>query len=365
MIGRFFLLVVGLLALPRAEAAAPLSLHSVAQVSAGGEVVISLQGYDQDIGTQLTATITKLPTDGKLYQLSDVHSKYGYDPKKGVEITSVPTTVVDAAKGKTRVLYVRPSVDREGAGDFDRIEYTVADATVTATAGTVVIVGDGVNFRASDFSADSEGWTIEGNRVAGSSVTHEASSRGSLNHYVYGTDDSLNMAGGNDQDLWYFSAPSKFTGWQGAYYGGDMKFTMSSFSGDFSASNLNAGTYLVKLFCQQCDTNKGVTIGFPMSATSFDGSTKTFTISMVETAGWLRDPENTLEAWTVPTKCDFVEVLSGLTSVQILGDFTKWYESVSLDDVSFGKSSAVSSIPFCAQGTPDASTCSCTGGFTS
>ncbi|GMH80988.1 hypothetical protein TL16_g08783 [Triparma laevis f. inornata] len=363
MIGKFLLLAAA--SLSTALAAAPLSLHSVAQVSAGGEVVVTLPGYDSDIGTQLTAVITKLPTDGKLYQLSDVHSKYGYDPKKGVEITSVPTTIVDAATGKTRVLYVRPSVDREGAGEFDRFEYTVDDQTVTSIAGTVVVVGDGVNFIASDFSAGGESWTVEGNRVGGSAVSFEASSRGSLNHYVYGTDDSLNMEGGNDSDLWYFNAPSKFLGWQGVYYGGEMKFTMSSFSGDFSSSNLNADTYLVKLFCAQCDTNKGVTIGFPLSASSFDGSTKTFSLSMVESGGWLRDPENTLEAWTVPTKCDFVEVLSGLTSVQILGDFTKWYESVSLDDVVFKKGTAVSSIPFCAQGTPDASTCSCSGGFTS
>mmetsp|Transcript_28393 Transcript_28393/g.56748 ORF Transcript_28393/g.56748 Transcript_28393/m.56748 type:complete len:366 (-) Transcript_28393:46-1143(-) len=342
-------------------AAAPLSLHKVAQVSAGGDVTISLPGYDSDIGTSFTAVITSLPTDGKLYQLSDVYSKYGYDPKKGTEITSVPTTVVDA-KG-IRILYVRPTPDREGAGDYDRFTYTVSDGTSTSVAGTVVVVGSGVNFRASDFSSNSESWVVEGNRVASSAVTYEASSRGSLNHYIYATDDTLNMNGGNDQDLWYFSAPSKFTGWQGVYYGGTLEFTLSSFSGDFSASNLNSDTYLVKLFCSQCETNKGVTIGFPLSATSFDGSTKTFSISMLETAGWERDPENTLNAWTTPTKCDFVEVLSGLTSVQILGDFTKWYESVSLDDVKFKKASATSSIPLCAQGSPDASTCTCSGGF--
>lgn len=345
-------------------AVAPLSMHSVAKVSAGGEVSVALPGYDPDMGTSLTAVITSLPTDGKLYQLSSVYSKYGYEPKKGTEITSVPTTILDAG-GKMRVLYVRPTPDREGAGEFDRFQYTVADATTTSVAGTVVMVGDGVNFKASDFSAGGESWTVEGNRVAGTAVNHEASSRGSLNHYIYGTDDSLNMVGGNDADLWYFNAPSKFLGWQGVYYGGSMEFTLSSFSGDFAASNLNADTHLVKLFCQQCQTNKGVTIAFPLSATSFDGSTKSFSLGMLETAGWKRDPENTLEAWTTPTKCDFVEVLSGLTSVQILGDFTKWYESVSLDNVKFKKAVASSAIPFCAQGSPDASTCTCSGLFTS
>ena len=40
--------------LPFAFSAAPLSLHSVVQVSAGGEVAITLQGYDSDIGTSVS-----------------------------------------------------------------------------------------------------------------------------------------------------------------------------------------------------------------------------------------------------------------------------------------------------------------------
>ena len=310
----------------------------------------------------MTATITSLPVTGKLYQLSDVYSKYGYDPKEGAEITAVNTLVTDS---KMRVLYVRPTPDRELSGDFARFKYTVNDGTATSSAGTAVVLGPSKNIAGSDFSSSNDGWTIEGNRVAGTSATHEASSRGSLNHYIYATDDSLNMLRDSDKDLWYFSAPSDFLGWQGAVYGGSMEFTMSSFSGDFSSSNLNSNPYLVELYCSKCATNTGVTISYPLSATSFDGSTKSFSISMKEDGGWLRDPENTLTTtWTAPKKCDFVEVLSGLTHVKILGDFTKWYESVSIDNVKFKKSNSKSSIPVCAQGAPDASTCTCSGGFT-
>ncbi len=285
-----------------------------------------------------------------------MYSKYGYDPKAGVEITSVPTTISDS---KNRLLYVRPHPDRELTGEFDRFEYTMSDLTATSLAGTVVVTGPSHLIVASDFSNDAESWTIEGNRVSGSVATFEASSRGALNHYIYATDDTLNMKAGVDQDLWYFSAPSKYLGWQGVVYGGFLEFTMSSFSGDFSSNNLNSDLYLVELYCSQCATNTGVTISFPLSATSFDGSTKSFSISMLETAGWLQDPENTLMTWNAPTKCSFIEVLSGLTSVKILGDFTKWYESVSIDNVQWRKSNAKSSIPFCAQGSPDASICSC------
>ena len=305
--------------------------------------------------------MTSLPTSGKLHQLSDVYSKYGYEPKIGQEITSPGTLVTDP---KMRLMYVRPTPDRELSGEFDRFQYTVNDGTDTSSPGTVVVLGPGKKIVASDFSAGHEGWTVEGNRASGSAATHEASSRGSLNHYIYSTDDSLNMATGNDKDLWYFNAPSKFLGWQGAAYGGSMEFTMSSFSGDFSSANMNDGTYLVELYCSKCATNTGVTIGYPLSATSFDGSTKTFSISMKEDGGWLRDPENTLNAWTVPTRCDFIEVLSGLTHVRILGDFTKWHESVSVDNIMWRKSKVKSNVPICAQGTPDASTCTCSGGFT-
>lgn len=349
------LLISFLSLLVGALGAAPLALHMMEECPVGGDVTVTLKGRDSD-GDSLTATITTLPTSGKLYQLSDVYSKYGYDPKGGVEITTVPTTVTDY---RNRVLYVRPSPDRELVGEFDRFEYTAADATDTSLAGTVVITGPSHLVVASSFSTDAESWTVEGNRYAGTAATHEASSRGSLNHYIYSTDDTLNMKEGDDQDLWYFSAPSKYLGWQGIAYGGFLEFTMSSFSGDFSISNLNSDLYLVELYCSQCATNTGITISYPLSATSFTGTTKTFSISMLETAGWLQDPENTLLSWSAPTKCQFIEVLSGLTSVKILGDFTQWYESVSIDNVQWRKATAASSIPFCAQGSPDASICTC------
>lgn len=62
-------------------------------------------------------------------------------------------------------------------------------------------------------------------------------------------------------------------------------------------------------------------------------------------------------SWFKPSKCQFIEVLSGLSSVKILGDFTTWYESVALDTVQFRNLKA--KVPICAQLTPDASGCTC------
>jgi hypothetical protein len=304
----------------------------------------------------MTYKITALPSSGTLHQLSSVYSQYGYEPKAGVAITAEGTTVTDP---KGRVLYVRPAVDRESVGEWARFGYTASDVSSTSVAGVVQLVGPSHRLASSDFSSGADSWTISGNRAASSAANHEASSRGSLNHYIYGTDDTLNMIGGSDKDLWYFNAPSHFTGYQGLAYNGHLQFTLSSFSGDFSAANQNSDVKLVKLHCAKCATNSGITISYPLSASSFTGATKTFSIKLTESSGWLQDPENTLRTWVAPTKCQFIEVLSGLTSVEILGDYTKWYESVSVDNVHLYKDKAVSSIPTCAQGSPDASTCTC------
>lgn len=39
------------------------------------------------------------------------------------------------------------------------------------------------------------------------------------------------------------------------------------------------------------------------------------------------------QPWTVPSRCTFIQVLSSLSKLSILGDFTTWYESVGLDSV--------------------------------
>ena len=39
--------------------------------------------------------------------------------------------------------------------------------------------------------------------------------------------------------------------------------------------------------------------------------------------------------WAPPTQCEMLQVLSHLSAVSILGDHTKWHESVSLDSPQF------------------------------
>jgi hypothetical protein len=84
----------------------------------------------------------------------------------------------------------------------------------------------------------------------------------------------------------------------------------------------------------------------PISAgqKAFNGDAVTFSVSLVESKGWLKDPQNALAQWAPPSKCDMIQVLSRLSSLRILGDWTNWYESVALDDVSFANVKGKSSV---------------------
>jgi hypothetical protein len=66
---------------------------------------------------------------------------------------------------------------------------------------------------------------------------------------------------------------------------------------------------------------------------SYDGTITQFKLPLTELAGWVKDPKNILLPWAPPNQCEFVSVLSSLSSLRILGDFTRGYESVALDSV--------------------------------
>lgn len=87
----------------------------------------------------------------------------------------------------------------------------------------------------------------------------------------------------------------------------------------------------------------GVTLGFSIASLkastngAFSGAVKHFSIPLVEgpLGGWKKDSQNSLLPWTTASQCDVIQVLSRLSRIRILGDWTNWYESVALDDVRF------------------------------
>jgi hypothetical protein len=297
---------------------------------------------------------------GGLYQLSSVYSQYGYEPKRGSVIATTPTIVTGSSH---RVYYERPSSDRTTYNKWGTFSYKTTDGSTDSYTATVTLVPPDGSLIGSDFLISNEDWTIVGNKAVTAAV-HETLSYGNLlNYYVYSRDDKVNVksSGGDDQSLWYFSAPAAYLGNVGISYGGFLSFNLGSFSGDFTKQNSDS-THMVLLECATCNgpVSQGITLGYAISnytAGSFDGNPMNFNIELVEGHGWVKDPQNTLFDWPDATKCDLIQVLSRLSSVKILGDWTQWYETVALDDVRIYNTKA--KLPICAQSRNDASVCTC------
>lgn len=191
----------------------------------------------------------------------------------------------------------------------------------------------------SNFDQNVENWrVIDNGDEFVPSYQEITRSDGLLSYYIYAVDAVIHPTEtGDDSMLWHFSAPEKFLGNMWAAYGGKLFFVLSSAEGTFHRANLNKqGTgFLVRIECKSCDRNKGITLALPLSKTfSYDGTPTQFSIPLEESGGWLKDPNNILLDLAPPTSCDFVKVLSDVSSWLILGDFTRGYESVALDSFS-------------------------------
>jgi len=337
-----------------------IAMHQLVVVEPTGDAVIRLLGYNENRPSpQMTYRTKELPSTGTIHQLSQVYSAYGYEPKKGTDITSQDVAVTGS---NNRIYYKRPNPDAAGTGKWDTFTYTTSIGSGESETATVTLVPPSGALVGSSFLLDRQGWTITGNKKTTDAV-FESYSRGALlNHYIYGTDNKVNVntAGSDDGSLWYFESPSAYHGNHGIAYGGSIKFTLGAFSGDFSKLNADS-THLVELECASCPgpVSTGVTLAFPISAstTTFTGQAATFSIPLLEGKGWIKDPQNTLQPWIEASKCDVISVLSRLSAFRILGDWTTWYESVALDDVSFVNTKGA--LPLCAMQRNDASICTC------
>eukprot|EP01039_Chlorochromonas_danica_P003028 gene3028-3303_t len=342
----------------------PIAQHELVVINPGDYAVLRLKFYDTTT-TQFQFQILSLPTSGSLYQLSQVYSKYGYEPKKGIAINQVPTNITGS---KHRLYYGRPHVDYATNQKWDSFSYMVIRKDgATSYPATMTLVPPSGAIVGSDFLLGNENWQIIGNKLASTNAKFEPYSRGALmNYYIMGNDDLINVASSSspDKDLWYFQAPDKFLGNVGIAYGGTLSFSLAAFSGDFQTLN-DLKANVVILECSTCDgpVGKGITLGYNMATLfqsrngRFTGQSQRITINLDENGGWLKDPQNTLLPWTKPSQCDIIQVLSRLSNLQILGDWTTWYETVSLDDVQFANTQG--KLPLCAMSVPDASICTC------
>ncbi|KAG7382045.1 hypothetical protein PHYPSEUDO_005354 [Phytophthora pseudosyringae] len=309
----------------------------VYHVDSGAEQVLYLKGFNYD-GAKLSYKITSLPLNGEIYQLSDIYSEYGYEPKRAASpITTVPTIVTGS---NNRIVFLRPPFGGPRRDNkYAEFRYTVTDGVTTSNEGIVVITTSDA-LVSSTFDLDVDNWGILSNGAGADSRPHfQPISRGvQLSYYIYGLDAAIHRRDdtGDDSMLWYFTAPPKFLGNHWSAYGGSLDFVLSSAEGSFDAANLNlAGSgHLVELECATCAQFTGITLAMPLSPVfSYDGTITQFRLPLNELAGWVKDPKNIILPWSSFEQCDFVSVLSGLSALRILGDFTRGYESVALDSV--------------------------------
>lgn len=294
------------------------------------------------------ARVRTLPATGSLHQLTQVFSDFGYEPKRGSQIGAgqLPATV---SGSQNRVVYAPPANTNAPAGAWTTFTYTVFDGTAESLPGIVWVLPPHERLVHSGFSEGADGWRVETNGAAeagkpAGGLVWEPYSRGALNFYVLATDAEIHAdrVTGDDRTRWSFVAPAKFLGNQVASYGGAFEFTLGSAAGDFAETNRNADATVVVLGCTSCAAGKGIRLARFADSTALplDGRTRRVSLPLTP-ASWKKDPKSTILAWTTPSDCELVEVLSGLTSIHILGDHTRWYESVALDDVDFKRGPGV------------------------
>jgi len=206
--------------------------------------------------------------------------------------------------------------------------------------GTITIVNTDGTIVCSDFLLGTDDWTIVGNKARVSAPIFEPYSRNNfINHYIYATDNHVHVPTNNhvstnsqrDKALWYFNAPSKMLGNLGIAYGGYISFTMSIFAGDMT--QMNQGVNLVELECSRCGYNKGITLGYPMPLNNpMINNMASFKIELTETSIWQKITQDTTSGHSL-SKLEFIEVLSQLAGIRILGDLTQRTETVALDNV--------------------------------
>ena len=151
-----------------------------------------------------------------------------------------------------------------------------------------------------------------------------------ISHYIMFKDNLINVEHKHpdDRSLWYFESPEitinplQKSGTTASKnfkpkYPNVMTFTMTSFVGDFS--DLNEDTNMVKI------RNKDRCYVF--KAPIYDGKTKTFNVPFNNQL-WKKD-----YTYSSVTYEEMREIFIGTFTIEILGDWTRGYEVIGLDNI--------------------------------
>ena len=177
------------------------------------------------------------------------------------------------------------------------------------------------------FYLNNDNWNIIGNKNITSSFFKPFSLDGIMSNYIIGNDKVINVDYKNkdDANLWYFSKnfPTNYSLSNTSIF----SFTMTSFVGDFTKLNYNnsLSSALIKIINNV--TNELIIFPVNHLIEKYNGSLHTFVIPMVYNV-WL----NGYNYSQIDRKY-FLRVLSNVTRIDILGDWTQGNETIGLDNV--------------------------------
>jgi len=274
--------------------------------------------------------ITQLPVVGALLDATDAGQ-----PTNLITESQLPYRLTN---GKGRVVFRAPdNYDPSGAWSF--ANYTlVPDTAEVYVGGNIFFTNHLGLLTSSQFTSGSEGWTIVGN---GNMTTplHMTIAAGMLDRYIAGGDEvsALDPDTGTDRRKWYFVSGSDFVNFAGlrgflaGAFGGTLRFTIKATYGDWS-STLNRPLDFISLECSKCDYGRGVRlVRFADVSLPWDGTEQVVEVTIGLGHLWRRAVSG--GSWPLASQCDIAAVLSALTSVSILGDFTASGEGVGVDNV--------------------------------
>jgi len=208
--------------------------------------------------------------------------------------------------------------------------------------GNILITLNEISMK-STFDNNNENWFIIDSHYDKLVPTYINAGYGSLmNHFIQGKDNLIEIGSGHyDLNLWYFQAPLKFLNNQWHLYNGYISFNLMALEGDFSDDKLHSKmktTYLIKIECSTCTLNHGITLLFPLDNDNyyFNGKTiKSMKIHIHENSGWVKDSKSSIIENKKPTVNEMIEVLSNISNIYILGDFTNGIEIIGIDNINY------------------------------
>ena len=182
------------------------------------------------------------------------------------------------------------------------------------------------------FLMNNENWQITGNKKIEPAAHQSYNIDREISHYIMFKDNLINIKledkNPNDMSLWYFESPeitinplqksgtTKSKNFK-PKYPNVLTFTLTSFVGDFL--DLNEDTNLVKI--------KNGDRCFVFEAPVYDGKTKTFNVPFNNQL-WRKDFSDFPVTYE-----EMREMFIGTFTIEILGDWTRGYEVIGLDNI--------------------------------